>query len=59
MSNEDAIELKPAQVAWLESMADKHGLPGGGKAVRCLIAFAMERADLEAAIFEEIRCANC
>jgi hypothetical protein len=53
------IELRPAQWAWLEAMAERYGLADPGKAVRCLINFAADEAEHEAAIFQEIRCQDC
>ena len=53
------LELKETQLAYLDDMAKKHGLPDRSKALRCLITFAMTEADHEASIFTEIRCANC
>ena len=53
------LELKPEQLAWLREMAGKHNLPDESKALRCLITFAREKAELEPDIFEEIRCVDC
>jgi hypothetical protein len=52
------VELDQQKAEFLEAMAQKHGLPDMGKAVRCLIEHARENPALEEAIFTEIRC-NC
>lgn len=53
------LELKEKQLEYLDAMAKRHNLPDRSKALRCLIAFAMEQTEQEASIFTEIRCANC
>ena len=59
IKTEHVIELNEGQFAWLKEMADKHGLPDEGKAVRCLINFLKERDDLEDDAFGDIRCYDC
>jgi hypothetical protein len=54
-----SIELASDQVRFLQELADKHGLPDIGKAVRCLVNYARERADRHDEIFEEVRCLDC
>lgn len=54
------LELKEAQFQYLTRMAKKHDLPDEGKALRCLINFAIEQKEgVERDIFEEIRCFDC
>jgi len=53
------VELKEKQLEYIDEMAKKYNLPDRSKALRCLIAFAMEHSDHENTIFAEIRCANC
>jgi hypothetical protein len=53
------IDLEAAKVEFLKEMADKHGLPDIGKAVRCLINYARENPDRHAEIFDEVRCIDC
>ena len=53
------VELKPNQWTYLESMAEKHGLPDPSKALRCLVNYAIEEGSQEGAIFQEIRCTDC
>ncbi len=59
MNDEYRVELKPRQWAYLEEMAEKHGLPDVSKALRCLVNFAVEEPDREGDIFQEIRCSDC
>jgi hypothetical protein len=54
-----SIELEAAKVEFLQEMADRHGLPDIGKAVRCLINYARENPERHAEIFDEIRCSDC
>ena len=56
---EHLIELNDSQIAWLRTMADKHGLPDESKAVRCLINYLREQPDLEDDAFSDIRCFDC
>lgn len=53
------IELEDDKVEFLKRMADAHGLPDIGKAVRCLINYARENPDRHQEIFDEIRCLDC
>ena len=53
------LELKEAQLKFLDEMATKHNLPDRSKALRCLVTFAMKEAEHEDSIFRQIRCANC
>ena len=53
------LELKANQLEYLDAIAKKHSLPDRSKALRCLITFAMEKAEHEDSIFTEIRCTNC
>lgn len=54
-----AFDLESDKVAFLHQMAEKHGLPDIGKAIRCLINYAREHPDRHADIFDEIRCLDC
>jgi len=54
-----AVDLYPQQVAFLEEMASKHGIPDLGKAVRVLVNFARDEPDHETLIFGEKRCLDC
>jgi hypothetical protein len=53
------FELESEKIAFLKEMAEKHGLPDIGKAVRCLINYARENPDKHADIFDEVRCLDC
>lgn len=54
-----SFELEPAKVAFLQQMADEHGLPDAGKAVRCLIDHAREHPEAQAEIFGAVHCVDC
>ena len=53
------IELDRPQIEFLEQMARKYGLPDGGKAIRCLVNYALAHEERHDEIFDEIRCAGC
>ena len=53
------FEVKEAQIAYLDEMVEKHGLPDRSKAIRCLLTYAMQETQHESSIFAEIRCVNC
>jgi hypothetical protein len=54
------LELKESQFQYLSRMAQKHDLPDEGKALRCLVNYALEQNEsVEKDIFEEIRCLDC
>ncbi|HRC84388.1 MAG TPA: hypothetical protein PK413_02120 [Thermoanaerobaculia bacterium] len=53
------LELRPYHFDYLAQMARKYDLPDEGKALRCLINFAIEESGREKEIFEEIRCRDC
>lgn len=54
-----AIDLEATKVEFLKGVADKHGLPDIGKAIRCLINYARDNPDKHADIFDEFRCLDC
>ncbi|MEM7467149.1 MAG: hypothetical protein AAF387_09715 [Pseudomonadota bacterium] len=53
------IELKDFQQEYLTKIVEKYDLADMGKAVRCLIDYAIEKTDSEDEIFEEMRCHSC
>ena len=53
------VQLKQRQIDYLAQIAAKYDLPDSDKSLRCLIEFAIEKQDLEQAIFGEIRCTDC
>ena len=56
---EQKIPLEPEKVEFLQRMAKSYQLPDIGKAVRCLIDYARENPDQQAAIFGEVHCQDC
>ena len=59
MREEFEVELKEYQHEYLTKMVENFDLPDLGKAVRCLIDFAIDEAELEADIFDFQRCYSC
>ena len=53
------ILLEAEKVEFLRSMAKTYQLPDVGKVVRCLIDYARENPDKQAAIFGEVHCQDC
>jgi hypothetical protein len=53
------IELAGDQQRFLQDMADKHGLPDVGKAIRCLVNYARDNPHRQEEIFGEVRCLDC
>ena len=56
---EQKIPLEPEKVEFLQTMAKSYQLPDIAKAVRCLIDYARENPDQQAAIFGEVHCQDC
>jgi hypothetical protein len=54
-----SFELEPSKAAFLQQMADNHGLPDAGKALRCLIDYARDHPEAQAEIFAEVHCVDC
>jgi metal-responsive CopG/Arc/MetJ family transcriptional regulator len=59
VKEEISVQLKLRQLEYLNRMAMKYDLPDKSKALRCLIDYAIEKADREHDIFGEIRCHEC
>ena len=59
MRQEYEIELKEFQKEYLSNMAEKYDLPDMGKAIRCLIDYAIDDDSLEVDIFKLERCHSC
>ena len=53
------IDLEADKVAFLKTVAERHGLPDVGKAIRCLINYARDNPEKHAEIFDEVRCDDC
>lgn len=58
-NQETTVALKQQQLEYLDAIAKKYDLPDRSKALRVLIAFAMQETEHEEAIFTKIRCINC
>ena len=59
MRQEHAIELKEFQLEYLEKIVADYDVPDIGKAVRCLIDYAIEEEDKEKEFFQLERCHSC
>ena len=59
MRQEYEIELKEFQNEYLLNIAEKYDLPDMGKAIRCLIDYAIDSQELEDDIFKLERCHSC
>ncbi|MEM7100041.1 MAG: hypothetical protein AAF541_17370 [Pseudomonadota bacterium] len=59
MRQEHEIELKSFQEEYLATISEKYDLPDMGKAIRCLIDFAIDSPDSEEDIFKMERCHSC
>ncbi len=59
MREEHEIELKEFQKDYLARITSKYDLPDMGKAIRCLIDYAIEMEDHEVEIFKLERCHSC
>jgi len=53
------VQLKPAQVEFLEQMTRAHDLDDMSKAIRCLVDFAIQESEHQDDIFQTIRCLHC
>ncbi|MBY0585875.1 hypothetical protein K2X85_01800 [bacterium] len=55
----ESLELYEDDIAYLKEMVVKYNLADIGKAVRCLVNHAKEKAEQEKDIFDTIRCHHC
>ena len=53
-----SYELNEDVIQWLKEMADQYDLPDSGKALRIVLDYVREEADLNE-VFEEMRCNHC
>jgi len=53
-----SVELNNDQITWLKQMSEKYSIDDEGKALRIVLDFVQEEADLDA-VFEEVRCNHC
>jgi len=53
-----SFDLNDDHVAWLKEMTEKYALEDEGKALRIVLDYVQEEADLDT-VFEEIRCNHC
>ena len=54
-----SIELEERQFQFLEQMVNQYSLPDVGKAVRCLVDYAVSEQNQQSTIWEQIRCLDC
>ena len=55
---EQTFELNDDHIDWLKEMTKKFSLDDEGKALRIVLDYIKEEADLST-VFEEIRCNHC
>ncbi len=53
-----SIDLNQNQIDWLMAMKEKYGVTDDGKALRIVLDYVMEEAELDT-VFEEVRCNHC
>ena len=53
-----SYELNEDVIQWLKEMTDQYDLPDSGKALRIVLDYVREEADLDE-VFEEMRCNHC
>ncbi len=53
-----SYELNEDVIQWLKEMTDKYDLPDSDKALRIVLDYVREEADLDE-VFEEMRCTHC
>ena len=58
IKTEKTYELNDDVIAWLKEMADQYDLEDENKALRVVLDYVKEEADLDE-VFEEIRCNHC
>jgi hypothetical protein len=54
-----SVELEKDMMQFMEQMVTEYQLPDVSKAIRCLINYARDAAEVRDDIFAEIRCLNC
>ncbi len=59
MRQELEVELKKFQLDYLKKIVDRYDLADSGKAIRCLIDYAIEEEGSEEEIFKFERCHSC
>jgi len=58
IKTEQKYELNENHVGWLKEMAEKYALFDEDKALRIVLDYVMDEADLTT-VFTEIRCNHC
>jgi len=58
IKNKHSFDLNNDHIAWLKEMVETYSLDDEGKAVRIILDYIKEEADLDE-VFEEIRCNHC
>ena len=53
-----SVDLNDDQINWLKKMTDKYSIDDEGKALRIILDFVQDEADLDT-VFEQIRCNHC
>jgi len=58
IKTEYSFELNQDHMTWLKEMCEKYTLEDEGKALRIVLDYVQEEAELDC-VFEEIRCNHC
>jgi len=58
IKKELSFEFNNDHITWLKEMVEVYSLEDEGKALRIVLDYIKEEADLDA-VFEEIRCNHC
>ncbi len=53
-----SLELNEDQMEWLQKMVSQYALDDEGKALRIILDYVQDEADLDT-VFEVIRCNHC
>ncbi len=56
--NKHSFDLNDDHITWLKEMIEVYSLEDEGKALRIVLDYIKEEADLDT-VFEEIRCNHC
>jgi hypothetical protein len=58
IKSKHSFDLNNDHITWLKEMVEVYSLEDEGKALRIILDYIKEEADLDA-VFEEIRCNHC
>jgi len=53
------LELKPDQMAFIQSAREKYDIPDDSKVVRIILDYLLDSPDIHDTVFTETRCLRC